>query len=183
MVQVRDAKASQLSAEQATNALRTELTQLSGRASAGQEMASMWQGRAEGIQQHLDQAMPWQGRAEGLQEQLDQATARAESLEQQLAQAVQQTVALEKAGKDAAAAAAVQEDCIRQVVALAAVSVPAIMFLELQGNHNVSRSCLHTNCLCSSCDASLSRLSCELRTRCFHIIVDAVKLPFATAES
>lgn len=117
MVQVRDAKASQLSAEQATNALRAELTQLSGQASAAQEMASMWQGRAEGIQQHLEQALPWQGRAEDLEEQLDQATARAESFEQQLAQAVQQTVALEKAGKDAAAAAAVQEDCIRQVAA------------------------------------------------------------------
>ena len=61
-VQVRDAQAAQLSAEQTASTFRAELTQLSRHLAAAQEMGSMWQGRAEGLQQELDQATAWQVR-------------------------------------------------------------------------------------------------------------------------
>lgn len=104
-----------MGAEQAANAYRAELTQLSSQVAAAQDMASMWQGRAEGFQQQLDQALLGQGRAEGLLQQLDQATLRAEGLQQQLDGAVLQREASEEEHRAAAAATAEHSDRIRQV--------------------------------------------------------------------
>lgn len=75
----------------------------------------MWQGRAEGIQQQLDQAAPWQNRVEGLLNQLDGATVRAEGLQQQFDQAMLQLKADGEAGKEGAATVALQEARIRRV--------------------------------------------------------------------
>lgn len=70
--QVEDALAAQCTAEAIAAACQRELTQVSSSLAAQLEAESMWQGRAQGLQQQLDQAM--QG-----QQQLQQGLAAAEA--------------------------------------------------------------------------------------------------------
>ena len=57
MLQVRDAKAQQMNAEEVAAACRAELVSLSSELAQMREAESMWEGRAQGHQQQLDQAM------------------------------------------------------------------------------------------------------------------------------
>ena len=55
--QVQDAKAAHCTAEAIAAACQRELTQVSSTLASQLEAESMWQGRAQGLQQQLDQAM------------------------------------------------------------------------------------------------------------------------------
>ena len=55
--QVQDARAAQCTAEAIAAACHRELSQVSSNLAAQLEAESMWQGRAQGLQQQLDQAM------------------------------------------------------------------------------------------------------------------------------
>lgn len=76
------------------------------------------QGKAEGLQAELEQAMAWQRRAERLQQQLDQATgwqAEAAALQQQLDQAMLKMETDQIQILEAAAAADAQKEQLRLV--------------------------------------------------------------------
>lgn len=68
---MQDAKAAQSSAEQIAAACQKEVSRLSTSLAAQHEAECMWQGRAEGVQQQLDQAMCYQ---QQLQQTLTTAT-------------------------------------------------------------------------------------------------------------
>ncbi|KAL0055118.1 hypothetical protein WJX82_007299 [Trebouxia sp. C0006] len=56
LVEAKDAKAAQINADKVVSACRAELLQLSSSLASQHEQASMWEGRAQGLQQQLDQA-------------------------------------------------------------------------------------------------------------------------------
>lgn len=56
VLQAKDAKAAQINADKVVSACRAELLQLSSSLASQHEQASMWEGRAQGLQQQLDQA-------------------------------------------------------------------------------------------------------------------------------
>ncbi|KAL0031992.1 hypothetical protein WJX79_010852 [Trebouxia sp. C0005] len=56
LMETKDAKAAQTNADKVVSACRAELLQLSSSLASEHEQASMWEGRAQGLQQQLDQA-------------------------------------------------------------------------------------------------------------------------------
>ena len=70
--QVEDARSAKCTAEAIAAGCQRELTQVSSSLAAQLEAEAMWQGRAEGLQQQLDQAMQEQ-------QQLQQGMAAAEA--------------------------------------------------------------------------------------------------------
>ena len=56
VLQAKDAKAAQTNADKVVSACRAELLQLSSSLASEHEQASMWEGRAQGLQQQLHQA-------------------------------------------------------------------------------------------------------------------------------
>ena len=56
VLQAKDAKAAQIDANKVVSVCRAELLQLSSSLASEHEQASMWEGRAQGLQQQLDQA-------------------------------------------------------------------------------------------------------------------------------
>ena len=56
VLQAKDAKAARTDANKVVSVCRAELLQLSSSLASEHEQASMWEGRAQGLQQQLDQA-------------------------------------------------------------------------------------------------------------------------------
>ncbi|DBA88771.1 TPA: hypothetical protein ACH3X1_004188 [Trebouxia sp. C0004] len=144
LAEAKDAKAAQTNADKVVSACRAELLQLSSSLASEREQASMWEGRAHGLQQQLDQARLDQ---QLLQQDHSQVVTESSGKGEQLRHLGQQLVTAESVRNELKDANGTLTKQLEQTTARALMAESAAQSLSTQLETQQDESCKNTQLL------------------------------------